>query len=186
MGPMLPSVVDRSQVPAGSVGETGYLYMPCVPLELDGGADWDTDGDAYIDRVIRELDTYAPGLEDSIIGRCIHSPKALTHKSARGNVVHVDMSMAQLGPNRPTRSLSGFRTPVRGLWHAGAGAHPMGALSGWNGRTAARTVAKELRDGAGRESSGPAFPPAGLRVPGAAAEPRDGGGHQSTGDAAAV
>jgi beta-carotene ketolase (CrtO type) len=140
MGPMFPSLMDRSQVPAGSAGETIYLYMPAVPLELSGGRDWDDVKDDYITRVIGELDTYAPGLADSVIGHWVQSPKDLSQKSTRGNVVHVDMSISQMGPMRPTKSLAGYKTPVSRLWHTAAGAHPMGALNGWSGRTTARMV----------------------------------------------
>jgi beta-carotene ketolase (CrtO type) len=40
--------------------------------------------------------------------------------------------------------LAGYRTPIPGLWHTGAGAHPMGGVHGWAGRTTARTVLKSL------------------------------------------
>ena len=49
MGPMFPSLLDRSQVPPGSEGETVYLYMQAVPRELSGGRDWD-DGQGRVHR----------------------------------------------------------------------------------------------------------------------------------------
>jgi beta-carotene ketolase (CrtO type) len=159
MGPMFPSLVEPSQVPPGSAGSTCYLYMPAVPYELSGGRDWDDVGDDYIKRVIAYLDAYAPGLKDSVIGQWVQTPKKLAEKATRGNVVHVDMSMSQMGPLRPTKSLAGYRTPVENLWHTAAGAHPMGALNGWSGRTTARTVAKALRKNAD-PAGGPARPPA--------------------------
>jgi beta-carotene ketolase (CrtO type) len=154
MGPMFPSLVEPSQVPAGSDGSTCYLYMPSVPYELSGGRDWDDVGDDYIRQVIGYLDTYAPGLADSVIGQWVQSPKKLAQKATRGNVVHVDMSLSQMGPLRPTKSLAGYRTPIENLWHTAAGAHPMGALNGWSGRTTARTVDRVLRRG-GRGPDGP-------------------------------
>jgi beta-carotene ketolase (CrtO type) len=119
--------------------------MPAVPLELSGGRDWDDVKDDYIGRVIGELDTYAPGLADSVIGQWVQSPKQLSQKSCRGNVVHVDMSISQMGPMRPTKSLAGYKTPVGGLWHTAAGAHPMGALNGWSGRTTARMIDRLMK-----------------------------------------
>ena len=145
MGPMFPSLLDRTQVPRGSEGETIYLYMPSVPLELSGGRDWDDVKDAYSKQVIHELDSYLPGLEESVLGFWCQSPKDLSKKSTRGNVVHVDMSLSQMGPLRPTPSLAGYQTPIGHLWHTAAGAHPMGALQGWSGRTTARTVEKRMR-----------------------------------------
>jgi phytoene dehydrogenase-like protein len=57
----------------------------------------------------------------------------------------VDMSMSQMGPYRPTPSLAGYRTPIGGLWHTGGGAHPIGGVHGWAGRTTARWVERTLR-----------------------------------------
>jgi beta-carotene ketolase (CrtO type) len=162
MGPMFPSLLDRSQVPTGSQGETIYLYMPAVPLELSGGRDWDDVKDDYARQTIHYLDSYLPGLEESVIGHWCQSPKDLSKKSTRGNVVHVDMSLSQMGPLRPTPSLAGYKTPIGGLWHTAAGAHPMGALQGWSGRTTARSVEKALRKDkapAARGQSMPAYAP---------------------------
>jgi beta-carotene ketolase (CrtO type) len=145
MGPMFPSLMDRTQVPPGSEGETIYLYMPAVPLELSNGRDWDDVKDDYIRRVIAELDTYLPGLADSVIGHWVQSPKDLAKKAYRGNIIHADMSLSQMGPLRPTKSLAGYRTPIDGLWHTAAGAHPMGALNGWSGRTTARMVHRRMQ-----------------------------------------
>jgi len=145
MGPMFPSLVEPSQVPPGSNGSTCYLYLPSVPFALSGARDWDDVGDEYTTRLIGYMDRYAPGLADNVIGQWTQSPKRLAEKATRGNVVHVDMNLAQMGPGRPTKSLAGYRTPIEHLWHTGAGAHPMGALNGWSGRTTARTVDRALR-----------------------------------------
>ena len=56
--------------------------------------------------------------------------REMTHD---GSYVVVDMSLNQMGPNRPTAALAGYRTPIPGLWHTGAGAHPMGGVHGWAG-----------------------------------------------------
>jgi beta-carotene ketolase (CrtO type) len=145
MAPVMPSLVDRTQVPPGSEGETLYVYLPSVPLALADGADWGAVKDKYFEHVLDVLDTYAPGLKDSVIGTYVKSPKELSRQAARGNLVHADMTLSQLGPWRPTPSLSGYRTPVARLWHTAAGAHPMGALNGWSGRTTARLVDRQLR-----------------------------------------
>jgi phytoene dehydrogenase-like protein len=70
--------------------------------------------------------------------------------SAGGSYVVVDMSMNQMGPYRPTPSLAGYRTPISGLWHTGGGAHPIGGVHGWAGRTTARWVDRTLRRNAKR------------------------------------
>jgi beta-carotene ketolase (CrtO type) len=71
--------------------------------------------------------------------------------------------MSQLGPWRPTPTLAGYRTPVAGLWHSGAGAHPIGLLNGWSGRTTARLVERELdRTGTARGGDAIAGPSQGI------------------------
>jgi hypothetical protein len=50
-----------------------------------------------------------------------------------------------MGPMRPTPSLAGWRTPISGLWHTGAGAFPMAFLSGWPGRGSAIEVLRSGR-----------------------------------------
>ena len=42
--------------------------------------------------------------------------------------------------NRPARGLGGYRSPIEGYYHAGAGSHPGGGVSGWPGRLAAETA----------------------------------------------
>jgi beta-carotene ketolase (CrtO type) len=133
-----PTVFDRDLVPAGSTGDSLYLYPIATPLKLSGGRDWQTEKQAYLDRCLDVVERYAPGTNDLIIGTHIRSPEDFP--SHNGNIYHVDMLLWQMGPWRPTPSLAGYRTPIRGLWHTAAGAHPVGGLSGWSGRTTARTI----------------------------------------------
>jgi beta-carotene ketolase (CrtO type) len=144
MAPAFPSVLDPSQLPDGSDGCTIYLYGPGAPLNLTEGRDWDDHIDAFVGDAIAMMDIYAPGLKDSVIGSFNKSPKDFAKQSYRGNIVHTDMSMSMMGPWRPIPSMSGYRTPITNLWHTAAGAHPMGALNGWSGRTTARTVHKKM------------------------------------------
>jgi phytoene dehydrogenase-like protein len=59
----------------------------------------------------------------------------------RGNVMHVEMSLASMFAFRPTPELSGHRVPgLPGLYLSGASTHPGGGVSGNSGRTAARVV----------------------------------------------
>jgi phytoene dehydrogenase-like protein len=140
----LPSVVDRSQVPPGSTGETAYIYNCTAPLDLRGGRTWAEEGPAFLDRCLASLDTYAPGFSDAVIGTATKAPEDYRGRTHNGHVIHADVSLHHMGPWRPTPSLSGYRTPVDGLWSAGAGAHPIGLLNGWSGRTVAREVDRVL------------------------------------------
>ncbi len=135
-----PTVFDRSLVPPGSTGDSLYLYPIATPVKLAGGRDWRTEKPKYLERCLDVLETYAPGTKDLIIGANIRGPEDFA--SHNGNIYHVDMLLWQMGPMRPTRTLAGYRTPIEGLWHTAAGAHPVGGLSGWSGRTTARTILK--------------------------------------------
>lgn len=57
---------------------------------------------------------------------------------------HIEMSLDQLLGNRPSPSLSGYKTPVPGLFLTGAGTHPGGGVTGMPGRNAAGVVLREL------------------------------------------
>ena len=134
----MPSFRDRTLVPAGSAGETLYLFLPAVPYALAAGSWADEKGD-LLGRCMKSLESVAPGIGDLVIGAHATSPEDLERVSGlhRGHLFHVDMTLSQFGPWRPVPSLAGFKTPVPGLTHAGAGNHPMGTVSGWSGRAAA-------------------------------------------------
>lgn len=144
----IPSILDRTLVSPDSKGETLYVYAPAVPLELRPPNQWEQEKDKYLIRCLQIFEDYVPGVQESIIGTRATSPLDLGEFSTGHGMGHpfhkVDAIPSQLGPWRPTKSLSGYRTPVAGLWHTGAAAHPMGILSGWSGRTAARTVSRAL------------------------------------------
>jgi phytoene dehydrogenase-like protein len=46
---------------------------------------------------------------------------------------------------RPAPELARYRTPLRGLYVAGASIHPGGAVHGMSGRGAARALLRDLR-----------------------------------------
>jgi beta-carotene ketolase (CrtO type) len=60
------------------------------------------------------------------------------------NPNHVEMSLDQLLSFRPSPSLSGYRTPIGGLFLTGAGTHPGGGVTGRPGRNAAVVVLDTL------------------------------------------
>ena len=68
------------------------------------------------------------------------------------NPNHVEMSLDQLLSFRPSPSLSGYRTPIGGLFLTGAGTHPGGGVTGRPGRSAAAVVLDAL--GAARGNRG--------------------------------
>ena len=137
-----PSVIDRSLVPPGSRGEGLYVFVPAVPLQLRDGQPWSQRRQSIVDSAMTTFEHVAPGVSQQVIGSAARSPEDIAAMSGvyRGHAFHVDMCVAQLGPWRPTPSLAGYRSPIPGLWHTGAGAHPMGTVCGWPGRAAAQAL----------------------------------------------
>ena len=140
-----PSIPDPTQKPPGATGETFLCYAPIVPLKLHNNKRWSDVERDFHSEMLKDLDIYAPGLSKSIQGTAIQNPDSFRDRSHEGHVMHADVSISQMGPLRPTPSLSGYRTPVKNLWHSASGAHPIGLLSGWSGRTTARLVDARLQ-----------------------------------------
>jgi beta-carotene ketolase (CrtO type) len=151
-----PSICDRSLVPPDAGAETLYFMTPVTPYDLAGGTDWDSFKQTYLQRVLATVDEYAEGVTNSVIGTCAVSPIDMSQWTTKGHACHIDMTLAQMGPWRPTPSLSGYETPVPGLWQVSAGSHPLPSVNGWAGRTAARTL---LRAGGRRAAPRPTEPP---------------------------
>ena len=136
-----PSVQDRTLLPDGSAGDAMYVYLPAVSNQLANGASWADHKADVFDAALKALYARAPGLGQNEIGRFAVSPDDLaTYSYQCSHPFHTDMSLSQMGPWRPTPSLAGYRTPIKGLYHSGAGAHPMGTVNGWSGRTVARML----------------------------------------------
>jgi beta-carotene ketolase (CrtO type) len=142
---LTPSAFDRSLVPPGSTGDTLYLYPAPVPYGLADGSEWSQGQDKFLVRCLDRIEDYAPGTADTVIGTHAVSPTVMSRGAFRGHYSHVDLTFSQLGPWRPIPALAAYRTPVDGLWHSGAGAHPFGTINGWSGRTTARTLLRAGR-----------------------------------------
>jgi hypothetical protein len=102
----------------------------------------------------------------------------------RGNVMHLEMQLAQMFAWRPTGVLSGYRTPVDGLYLTGASTHPGGGVFGASGRSAAAVLLADQRPRWWRVAARAAAGAMGGRGDGAArgnGTPRDHGTSQRTG-----
>jgi phytoene dehydrogenase-like protein len=56
----------------------------------------------------------------------------------------MDMTLDQMFGYRPTPALSGYRTPIDGLYLSGSGVHPGGGLNGIPGHNTAHVVLEDL------------------------------------------
>jgi beta-carotene ketolase (CrtO type) len=153
-----PTISDRSLVPPGSTGETLYFMTPVTPYDLADGRDWAEEKEPFFDHTIDIVETYTAGVKDAMIDHCGVTPYEMSQWVTKGHACHIDMSLAQMGPWRPTPSLSGYASPVDGLWQVSAGSHPLPSVNGWAGRTAARTLLRRDRRAARRPFRAPRQP----------------------------
>lgn len=124
------------------------LWAQWHPYRLADGSDWAAHAEREGDRIIAEVDSYAPGFADSVLRRYVQTPVDLERELGLlgGNIMHVEMSLDQMMLWRPLPELSGQRVPgAPGLYLTGASTHPGGGVSGASGRTAAALALRDLR-----------------------------------------
>ncbi|XP_052771662.1 pyridine nucleotide-disulfide oxidoreductase domain-containing protein 2-like [Mya arenaria] len=137
----VPSSLDPTLAPPGH--HVVLLFTQYTPYTLAGGKAWDEDEkNKYADMVFGCIEQYAPGFQESVVGRDILTPPDLEQifGLTGGNIFHGSMSLDQLYMSRPVPSMCNYRLPVRGLYLCGSGAHPGGGVMGSPGRLAALTV----------------------------------------------
>ncbi|WP_104089651.1 NAD(P)/FAD-dependent oxidoreductase [Arthrobacter sp. GMC3] len=143
-------VLDPSRAPAGKA--TLWLQLQELPFEPVGDAahELDTSGGwneklvaAYVQRVLSQIEHYAPGLRELVLGIKAISPRELSEVNR--NAVGGDPygGSAELFQNllwRPLPQLGKGRSPVKGLWHIGAATHPGPGLGGGSGHLTAQQL----------------------------------------------
>ncbi|MFC3965996.1 phytoene desaturase family protein [Nocardia jiangsuensis] len=118
------------------------LWAQWHPYRLAEG-DWDSAGEREADRIIAELDGFAPGFADTVEHRYTQTPLDLERELGLrgGNVMHVEMSLDQMMMWRPLPELAKGTVPgAPGLYLTGASTHPGGGVSGAAGRRTAQAV----------------------------------------------
>jgi phytoene dehydrogenase-like protein len=140
-----PTGIDPSQAPAGQ--DVMYLSTPSVPVHPVGG--WDTVQQDALQGLLTQAGHYYDSGLDSEIGRRVENPEGLSRRLhvSNGCYFHVDFTPARSGPFRPAAGLGGYRTPLAGLYLAGAGTHPGGGVMGTSGRLAAGCLLDDARKG---------------------------------------
>jgi phytoene dehydrogenase-like protein len=142
---LIPSTLDDTLAPKGA--HVASLFCQHVAPDLPGGRSWDDCRETVADLMIATVDRYAPGFAASVVGRQIYSPLDLerTFGLLGGDIFHGVMTLDQLFSARPMLGYSGYRGPLPGLYHCGAGAHPGGGVTGAPGHNAARVIVRDLR-----------------------------------------
>ena len=138
-----PTALDPGLAPPDR--HTMYLACPCAPATVEGG--WGRHAGPFAEAMFDHMETHAPGFRDSIVDWHVRTPEMMADelRLPGAHPMHLDITMDQLGPLRPTRALGDHHTPVSGLLLAGAGSSPTGGISGLPGRNAARRLLADLR-----------------------------------------
>ncbi|MFP5322366.1 MAG: phytoene desaturase family protein [Acidimicrobiia bacterium] len=136
------SAIDDRLAPAGN--HTTYVACPAAPSTIEGG--WPAHEERFVDAVLDRIEARAPGFRDAVVGVATWTPDRMeaVERWPGGHPMHLDLSLDQLGPLRPTPALGRWRTPVEGLYVSGAGTNPAGGIAGTPGRKAAEAL---LADG---------------------------------------
>jgi phytoene dehydrogenase-like protein len=137
------SALDPTIAPPGKHNVS--LWAQWHPYELATGESWDAIRHREADKVIAQVENAAPGFTASIEHMHVQTPLDIERELGlrRGNVMHVEMGLDSMFTYRPLPELSGYRTPVEGLYLTGASTHPGGGVFGASGRSAARVLAAD-------------------------------------------
>lgn len=141
----IPSSLDKTISPPGS--HVINLFVQYTPYELKVG-DWKSSSirTDFSNRCFNLIEEYAPGFVSSIIDYEMLTPPDLEEVFGLtgGNIFHGAMGLDGIFLLRPVKGWSGYRTPIKGLYLCGAGAHPGGGVTGAPGRNCAQVVIKDI------------------------------------------
>jgi phytoene dehydrogenase-like protein len=140
---MVPSTVDDSLAPPGA--HVASLFCQHFAPELPGGRRWDEARDEAARLIIDTIDQYAPNFRRSVIASSALTPSDLEQRFGLvgGDIFHGALGLDQMWAARPLLGYGDYRTPVRGLYLCGSGAHPGGGVSGLPGHNAARRILQD-------------------------------------------
>jgi phytoene dehydrogenase-like protein len=137
---VIPSTLDDSLAPRGA--HVASLFCQHFAPE----ADWGTRKAEAVERIFDVVETHAPGFRQSVVGHSALSPADLEREFGLvgGDIFHGQLSLDQLWSARPVLGHGDYRTPVRGLYLCGSGAHPGGGVTGAPGHNCAREILRDL------------------------------------------
>src|SRR5215217_1233495 len=125
---------DPSRAPAGRHTLYVYTHVPQQP---------DLPDEAIADRIEDRIEAFAPGFRELILARSVRSPSGIEQENPSlvgGDLGGESFELDQQLCFRPGPELFRGRTPLRGLYVAGASVHPGGGVHGVSGQAAARAL----------------------------------------------
>src|SRR5262245_33858785 len=133
-----PTAFDPLQAPKAK--HAASLFMP-VPFRLRGNRpeDWIKLKNSFMESVLKIWRQYATNLtDDNIEMKVAMDPFYISGRwpnMRRGSIWVARKTDAQMGVHRPIAEISGYRTPIAGLYQVGVATHPADAVmagSGYN------------------------------------------------------
>ncbi len=117
------------------------VFAQYFPYDRADGPWTDAQREAAADSIVAELAKVAPNIPNAIEGRQILAAPDLERRFglAGGHIFHGELLPGQIFEGR-----FGARTPLRGLYLCGSGAHPGGCVTGVPGLRAARAAVADL------------------------------------------
>lgn len=136
-----PTVTDPSRAPKDK--HILWIQVRVLPLEIKSDAggsisakNWDDASESYADRIIENIEKYAPGFKENILARKVLSPLDLERYNPnliKGDSLGGSHHPAQFFFLRPTPSWIRHRSPIKGLYLCGSGTWPGGGVGGGSG-----------------------------------------------------
>ena len=141
----IPSLGDSSLAPEGK--HVMSIHVQFAPYRLRQG-DWKTRAGEFAASVVKLLTSYAPGLQDLIVGKQVITPLELeqTYRLSGGHIHHGEQALDQFFTFRPLINWAQYRTPLKRLYLCGAGTHPGGGITGISGMNAAREIVQRSEE----------------------------------------
>ncbi len=122
------------------------FFQMHAPYDLEGG--WERRGPEIEEAILKRWERYAPNMKrDSIVMTNQETPVDIEIRfpnMRRGSIKHGDYLPIQIGCFRPNQECSSSRTPIPGLYTAGASTYPGGCVLGGPGYLGANKVAEDL------------------------------------------
>jgi phytoene dehydrogenase-like protein len=135
----IPSILDPDLAPRGA--HVMSIYVHYAPHRLRS-CEWTSSRELLLERVLRVLDAFAPGVKGLVVAAQVITPAELESEYGcwGGHIFHGELALDQLFTMRPLLGYAGYDSPIQGLHLCGAGTHPGGFLTGGSGRFAAHHV----------------------------------------------
>ena len=138
----IPTMYDPSLAPPGR--HIMGIFLQYAPYTLRGTT-WDEQREPYAERILDVIEEYCPNIRSVVVERQTLTPLDLERRFGitGGNIFHGEMSLDQMFVLRPVAGWAKYRTPLKGLYLCGSGAHPGGGVMGAPGHNAALAILKD-------------------------------------------